>query len=65
VQLLADRQLRPGARDAEAQPEHARNLFDTGSKSGKIGRAMKGRYVYKDDYLNSTKTFVWSLKPRR
>jgi hypothetical protein len=42
-----------------------RNLFDTGSKAGKIGRAMKGRFVYKDDYLNSTRTFVWSLRPRR
>jgi hypothetical protein len=43
----------------------ARNLFDTGGKNGKIGRAMKGRYVYKDDFAHSTKTFKWSLKPRR
>jgi hypothetical protein len=43
----------------------ARNLFDTGSKSGKIGRAMKGRFVYKDDFNNSTKAYRWSLRPRR
>lgn len=43
----------------------ARNMFDTGSKAGKIGRAMKGRFVYKDDFAHSTRTFKWSLKPRR
>lgn len=43
----------------------ARNLFDTGGKNGKIGRAMKGRFVYEDDFAHSTKTFKWSLTPRR
>jgi hypothetical protein len=41
------------------------NLFDSGEKHFKIGKAMKGRYSYKDDYLHATRTWTWSLKPRR
>jgi hypothetical protein len=42
------------------------NLFDSDSPgSFRIGKAMNGRYTYKDDYLNATTLFKWSLKPRR
>ena len=40
------------------------NLLDTGTTRFRIGRAMKGRYSYADDYEHSTTVFKWSLKPR-
>jgi hypothetical protein len=41
------------------------NFFDTGEARGKIGRALKGRFVYKDDFRNATTTWKWSLRPAR
>jgi hypothetical protein len=42
------------------------NLFNTGEKHGKIGRAMSGKFVYRDDapYNSTTTTYKWSLRPR-
>ncbi|MEA2496302.1 MAG: hypothetical protein QOJ29_4213, partial [Thermoleophilaceae bacterium] len=51
----------PEARQLTVTP---RNMFDTGSKAGKVGRALSGKYVYKDDFVQSTTTYKWSLKPR-
>jgi hypothetical protein len=50
---------------AETKQVEPGNLFDSNSPSSfRIGKAMKGRYSYKDDYLNATTVFNWSLKPR-
>jgi hypothetical protein len=41
------------------------NLFDSSSPSSfRIGKAMKGRYSYKDGEYGTT-TYTWSLRPRR
>ena len=50
---------------AEEQRIDVRNMFDTGSKRGRIGSALKGKYVYKDDRPVSTTTYQWSLRPGR
>jgi hypothetical protein len=51
----------PTTQTAHVEPG---NLFDSRSPgSFRIGKAMKGRYTYKDDYLKATTVFTWSLKP--
>ena len=40
------------------------DLFSTGEKSSKIGRAMTGKFVYRDDApsFDSTTTYKWTLR---
>jgi hypothetical protein len=40
------------------------DFFRTGSKRGRLGRTLKGKFVY-DDEPYGTRTYKWSLRPSR
>ena len=48
---------------AQERTVNVPDLFSTGEKSGRIGRAMKGKFTYKDEApsFKRTSTYSWSL----